>query len=332
MAERPGVVVSESTPLSDEEVLAAVALENQANAAALARDGIRTGLVWIALSVGVLVAGAFVGVLTLLQFPAIAVIATLALPMWRHIRVLREDPVARWRREQAEDQELRDRRYDFELRMAAVTPWATSALIGVIVAVTLVEGFTGGSAHAVPAAALVKSAARGGEWWRLLTAAFLHANIPHVVGNLLSLYFLGRLVEAYDQRSRVALVFLVSALGCSVASLLMVKASSLGASGGIVGLGSYLLTSAGVRKEGAPEWIGKRMWLLVLNLAISGIAGYGHIDNAGHAGGLLGGALVGLLMRSTDSEAHSRIADIAGRVAMAILVAVALFTVARLVL
>jgi len=316
---------------TDDEILAAVAMENQANAAALARAEIRTGFVWIAGSTAALVAGAFVPVLTLLQFPAIVVIATVALPMWRHIRVLREDPVARWHRDQAEDQELRDRRYDFELRMAAVTPWATVSLMAVIMVVTLVEGFTGGSTHAVPAAALVKAAARGGEWWRLLTAAFLHANVPHVAGNLLSFYFLGRLVEAYDRHSRVPLIFLVSALGCSLASLLLVKASSLGASGGIVGLGGYLLTSAVAHKGGAPEWIGKRMWLLVLNLAISGVFGYGHIDNAGHAGGLIGGALVGLLVRPADDAPRASAADTVGWIAMLLLVAAALFTIVRLV-
>ena len=131
-------------------------------------------------------------------------------------------------------------------------------------------------------------------------------------------------------RDWVPLVFLVSVIGCSLASTALQPASSLGASSGIVGLGGYLLATAGVREDGPPLWIRKRMALLVVSLVVTGIVGYRYVDNAGHAGGFVTGALVGLLLRQPEGEA-SEYADAAGWMSLVVLIAGAMFTVTRLV-
>ena len=124
-------------------------------------------------------------------------------------------------------------------------------------------------------------------------------------------------------------MFLVSVIGCSLASTALQPASSLGASGGIVGLGGYLLATAGVREDGPPPWIRKRMALLVVSLVVTGIVGYRYVDNAGHAGGFVTGAVIGLMLRQPEGE-PSTTAELAGWVSMAILIGGAVFTMVKL--
>lgn len=316
----------------DDDVIATVAVENHPYAVKLARDEMLAGVRWAALAVVVIGTGALLGALRPLIIPAIVGLVWCAKPVLRYRRVVREDPVARWRRETREDGELATRRREFELRSAAVDPIATGFLIVVIATVTAIEFVSGGVRAAIPAAALVKPAVRSGEWWRLLTASYLHGSLMHIVANMTSLWSLGRLVEIYDRPTRVPLVFLASALGCSLLSTLLLTSPSLGASGGVMGLVGYLLVTAGAQTDGVPEWLRKRMWVLVLNVAITGIVGFRYIDNAGHAGGLIAGGIVGYVLRSAKrAEANRSDVDLPGSVSMMVLLAGAAFTIYRLI-
>ncbi|MEU0392518.1 rhomboid family intramembrane serine protease [Streptomyces sp. NPDC006208] len=129
-----------------------------------------------------------------------------------------------------------------------------------------------------------------GEWYRLITATFLHEEVPHIGFNLLGLWFLGRLVEPELGRVRYLAVYLLSGLGGSVLAYLLADENqpSLGASGAVFGLmGAVLVIARRTRMDVRP---------IVLILAINLIFSFTreNISWEGHIGGLVIGALVTL--------------------------------------
>lgn len=178
----------------------------------------------------------------------------------------------------------------------------TWGLLGCIGAATACQLFAAGGAG-IERAALVKPLARQGEWWRLVSATYLHGGFMHFWFNATAIHALGPLVEAYAPRSRLPLVWLVSALGGSVASLLLMpNTTSVGASGGVLGLAGYLWVMARRRPHELPPWLGRGIALTLALNAVLGIVGYAFIDNAAHAGGAAAGALFGFVTipRATD--------------------------------
>ncbi|HZR94108.1 MAG TPA: rhomboid family intramembrane serine protease [Gaiellaceae bacterium] len=133
-----------------------------------------------------------------------------------------------------------------------------------------------------------------GDWWRLITAAFLHANLIHIGFNMLALWWFGGPVEEYLGRARYLGLYIVSGLAGSAGALVTNKGVTVGASGAIFGiLGSMAII----------EWAqtgrflgGNAITLIVINLAI-GLAynsSGGNISIGGHIGGLIGGVLATL--------------------------------------
>ncbi|MGW2555785.1 rhomboid family intramembrane serine protease [Streptomyces sp. NPDC001635] len=138
----------------------------------------------------------------------------------------------------------------------------------------------------------------GGQWERLLTGAFLHLpptqgtfGILHIVMNMVSLWNIGRVVEAQLGRVRYLALYLLSALGGSVLVLLLAPGSpTVGASGAIFGLGAAYYVMA--RRLGADmSTVNRFMAGLLLWLLISA----GLTSWQGHLGGLLAGAVVTLV-------------------------------------
>ncbi|MFD3931646.1 rhomboid family intramembrane serine protease [Streptomyces sp. NPDC058614] len=136
-----------------------------------------------------------------------------------------------------------------------------------------------------------------GEWYRLLTGAFLHLpptegtfGILHIVMNMVSLWNIGRVVESQLGRSRYLALYLLSALGGSVLVLLIAPGdATVGASGAIFGLGAAYYVMA--RRLGADmQSVNRFMAGLLLWLLISA----GLTSWQGHLGGLLTGTAVTL--------------------------------------
>ncbi|WP_405925977.1 rhomboid family intramembrane serine protease [Streptomyces sp. NBC_00035] len=136
-----------------------------------------------------------------------------------------------------------------------------------------------------------------GEWYRLLTGAFLHLpptegtfGVLHIVMNMVSLWNIGRVVEAQLGRVRYVTLYLLSALGGSVLVLLIApETPTLGASGAIFGLGAAYYVMA--RRLGADmQSVNRFMAGLLLWLLISA----GLTSWQGHLGGLLVGGAVTL--------------------------------------
>lgn len=135
------------------------------------------------------------------------------------------------------------------------------------------------------------------EPWRLFTAAVVHSGFWHIGLNMLALWMIGRSLEPLLGRGRFLTLYLLSALGGSVAvALLSFTTPVVGASGAIFGLFGALIVIG--RHIGAN--IAGIAIILAVNLAIGFIPGF-NVSWQAHVGGLVVGALVGLIYARTRS-------------------------------
>ena len=144
-----------------------------------------------------------------------------------------------------------------------------------------------------------------GQYYRLFTGIFLHANFLHLIFNMYALYVIGMQLESFLGKGKYLAVYLLSGLGGSMLSIFFSNGYSVGASGAIFGLMGALLyfgyhyrvyLDSVVKSQIIP--------LIILNLLI-GFTSTG-IDNWAHIGGLVGGILatmaVGVKYKSTKFE------------------------------
>jgi membrane associated rhomboid family serine protease len=147
-----------------------------------------------------------------------------------------------------------------------------------------------------------------GDWWRLITSAFLHASVLHIAFNMLALWWFGAPVEGYLGRVRYLLLYLVSGLAGSAGALLASPTTPvLGASGAIFGiLGAMLI----IEYQQTGRLGGNAMTLIVINLAITFVIP--NISWGGHVGGLAGGLLVmlGITRLGSRHAAYTRLGAI----------------------
>lgn len=144
-----------------------------------------------------------------------------------------------------------------------------------------------------------------GEFYRLITAAFLHGSIFHLLFNCYSLYVIGSQIESFMGKSKYLIIYLFSAICGGLLSILLNDAASIGASGAIFGLlGSVLYFGYHYRVYLGTVIRSQIIPLIVLNLLV-GFMNSG-IDNFAHIGGLIGGVLitsaVGVKYKSSKSE------------------------------
>jgi membrane associated rhomboid family serine protease len=208
--------------------------------------------------------------------------------------------------------------------LASRRPIHTQALMGAIAIVAAFQVFA--TRHSIPKAGLVKASVRGGEWWRILSAPLMHGGATHLWFNGSALLAIGAIMEAYAPRGLVPLVFLVSALVGSLASLVFLPdTTSVGASGGIMGMVAFLWVLRRRRPAEIPAWIGTAMLSSIFLTAYIGFFGIAFIDNAAHAGGAAAGALLGVLaiprQGSELTPARARSLNAAGWVALTIIAA-----------
>jgi len=136
----------------------------------------------------------------------------------------------------------------------------------------------------------LKEAVVAGEVYRLLTCAFLHAGIIHLVFNMYSLFIIGNQVETYIGKFKFTLVYLISAISASLMSCLFTEGLSVGASGAIFGLlGSLLYFGYHYRLYLGDVLKSQIIPLILINLMLGFMLS--GVDNAAHIGGLIGGYL-----------------------------------------
>lgn len=170
----------------------------------------------------------------------------------------------------------------------------TYTLIAINVAVYLLTVAQGGGSFSSPGGSLFnKTVLYGpfvahGDWWRLVTAMFLHASLLHIGFNMYALWVIGRIVEQYLGTVRYIGLYFVSGLAGSAGALLQAPHTPiLGASGAIFGILGAMLV---IEWQVTGSLAGQAAALIAINLVISFVIP--GISWGGHVGGLIGGILV----------------------------------------
>ncbi len=144
-----------------------------------------------------------------------------------------------------------------------------------------------------------------GEYFRLITSAFLHIGMLHLLFNCYALYIIGRQLESFLGKIKFLTIYLVSALTGSLLSMLFPVSISAGASGAIFGLlGSMLYFGYNYRVYLGTVLKSQIIPLIIINLLFGFIVS--GVNNAAHIGGLIGGVLItmalGIKYKSKKSQ------------------------------
>jgi membrane associated rhomboid family serine protease len=149
-----------------------------------------------------------------------------------------------------------------------------------------------------------------GEWWRLLSACFVHIGALHLIGNLFALAMMGPLAELLWGRGRLLIIYFVSGLaGSALAMALRPDTILAGASGAIWGVQMSLFAWLFAFRRHLPpdlagDWFRRLCVVFALNAGVSFLPG---VSWAGHLGGGLAGLLVaGLLNAARFGDARRR--------------------------
>ncbi|MBU2913445.1 rhomboid family intramembrane serine protease [Reichenbachiella agariperforans] len=150
----------------------------------------------------------------------------------------------------------------------------------------------------------------GGDWWRLISSMFLHGGIMHLFLNIYGLVIAALFIEPIFGRTKYFILYFVSGICGSLASIYWYENTiSVGASGAIFGLYGailgLLLTSAFPKdgKKGILMFIGPYVGINLL----FGLTG--GIDNAAHIGGLISGAVLGIILYVSDKNTQANRVD-----------------------
>ncbi|GIU77994.1 MAG: hypothetical protein KatS3mg005_1232 [Bryobacteraceae bacterium] len=136
----------------------------------------------------------------------------------------------------------------------------------------------------------------GGQWWRLITAGFLHGNLMHIFFNLWVFMDLGRHAEEIYGARRMVAIYIFSTIGGFALSMLRGTMLTVGASAGLFGLIGAMI-ALGVRYK----WSGEAAMIKGFYIRwavyglLFGLLPFFRIDNAAHIGGLITGFILGYL-------------------------------------
>jgi rhomboid protease GluP len=144
-----------------------------------------------------------------------------------------------------------------------------------------------------------------GEWWRLVTANYLHGGILHLVFNSMALATLGPLIEqAFGARRLFVIYTLAGICGFGLSAWIRPGSLSIGASGAIYGLLGFAVVYGRFRAGAGARALADQLtqWLLygLMMFLIPGI------DSIAHVGGLIPGALLGLVMDPGEPRTRAR--------------------------
>ncbi|MGP9688123.1 rhomboid family intramembrane serine protease [Psychrobacter sp. AOP22-C1-C5] len=192
------------------------------------------------------------------------------------------------------------------LKTAPVTTLLLISFIGLFV----MQVLTGVDANNPSTEALIKWGANAlpftmnDEPWRLVSSAFLHIGLMHLLFNGFAMYFFGQIAEPMFGSTKFLALFLLSAIGGNLLNTQVTWLSildgtgqpglSAGASGGIMGIGAALLIAAlfKISVNGLMLNLRSLLFIMGINL-VYGFAVPG-IDNAGHIGGAITGLVIAL--------------------------------------
>jgi membrane associated rhomboid family serine protease len=195
---------------------------------------------------------------------------------------------------------------------ATAGPLVTKVIVALNVVVFLLTASQGGAlgrgGDLQSRLALFGPAVASGEWYRLVTAGFVHYGPIHIAFNMLLLYRFGSMLEPALGRARFVALYVASLLAGSFGALLISPlALTAGASGAVFGL--FGAAAVGMRQRGIGLWRSGVGTLIVINLIITfTIPG---ISIGGHLGGLAGGAAAGSVMLPSSPSRRSTLEGLA---------------------
>jgi rhomboid protease GluP len=140
-----------------------------------------------------------------------------------------------------------------------------------------------------------------GEYYRLVTAMFLHANLMHIAFNMFALYNIGRMLEGFIGHITYGIVYFAGGLAGSLLSMTLNTSniSSVGASGAVVAVFAaeivFIYRHRQLFGDNANAALKNAFITILINLAI-GLSPGLNIDNWGHLGGFIGGIIVFLFL------------------------------------
>lgn len=174
-------------------------------------------------------------------------------------------------------------------------PWITWSLLAISILFYILQIISDnllGNDLLLLLGAKVNELIYAGQIWRLLTPMFLHGSILHIGFNMYALYVIGPGLELHYGRWRYLSLYLLSGFAGNVLSFILTPAPSLGASTAIFGLiaaqGIFIFRNRFLFGKRSRPLLGNILIIVLFNLILGLNPG---IDNWGHLGGLLGGAL-----------------------------------------
>jgi membrane associated rhomboid family serine protease len=180
---------------------------------------------------------------------------------------------------------VREPRTVFGGKVYARPGLVTTTLVGLCVAAYVVQ-------VAVPSTTgkgeMFGLAVASGQWWRLITAGFLHLSLVHILFNMWGLWVLGKPLEARLGRVRFGVLYAVSLFAGSTVSYVFAnpQGASVGASGAIFGLAGGMIVMA-KRMQWNLSWL---VGIVALNFLLPFVVA--NIDWHAHVGGLVAGMIV----------------------------------------
>lgn len=148
------------------------------------------------------------------------------------------------------------------------------------------------------------------EYGRVIWAMFLHDGFPHILNNMLILFFMGAMIEKEVGHICYVLLYFLSGIGGNLVSLYARVMShdmsaSIGASGAVFGLDGVLLALVLLSGRKMENVTPVRVMAMILFSLYSGFSGE-NIDNAAHVGGLVVGFLGGSAVCALQRARHRR--------------------------
>lgn len=145
-----------------------------------------------------------------------------------------------------------------------------------------------------------------GQWYRMITSMFLHADVDHIASNMILLLFLGDVVERHVGHIRYFVLYMASGIAGNVLSLAyklwqLESVGSIGASGAVYGIVGVLLWIL-IRNRGRVEGITLRRVLFVMGYSLYLGFNQINVDNMAHIGGVIAGFLFGILLYRKKKE------------------------------
>jgi membrane associated rhomboid family serine protease len=214
------------------------------------------------------------------------------------------------------------------LRSMHVDPTVTYVLIAICVLMFLGSGASlgsGGSTQVFIDLSLTGPDVADGDYWRLITAGFLHSGLLHIGFNMYILYWLGTMLEPALGHGRFLALYMTSLLAGSFGALLLSPdARTVGASGAVFGLmGAAFVMQRARGIDPMQSGLGA---VILFNLVLSFVIP--NISIGGHLGGLIGGAAAGYVMERLAARRPGVAAPIAACLAIGVAAAVAAVAVA----